>query len=359
LNAVQQIQSSCSLLIAIINDLLDCSKLEHGQLQVEHLSFALEGLVNGCIASIGPQAQSKGLNVKCTIDPKCSPYVISDPNRLRQILQNLLSNAVKFTTTGSISVNITPRSNEEISDTYNDLCYTVDQWLRFEVTDTGIGMDRNEQKVVFERYRQANASVARNYGGTGLGLPICKGLVELLGGTIGLHSKVGKGTTFYFDIPIRRAQIDNCLLSSRPSLVIEDVGELQSLNILVVDDNKVNQKVVKSMLLRMGHSVTLADNGEIALNEINRQMFHVVLMDIQMPVMDGIECTKYVRKVLHFTKEQLPIIGLTAGYQNSDRDYYENDVGMNGCLGKPLPMEKLKQSIAQYKNPKYPIRDGA
>ena len=369
MNSIQQVQTSCSLLIAIINDLLDCSKLEYGQLQIEDISFSLPNLVHGCLGAIGPQIQSKGLQLIGRIDPSCTTLlnrVISDPNRLRQILHNLLSNAVKFTNSGSITLTVKPVPNKRNDVPYDDGSENEEQrpqyltqWFRFEVIDTGIGIAVSEQGIVFDRYRQANASVARRFGGTGLGLPICKGLVELLGGTIGLHSEVGKGTTFYFELPFRIAPFEcndsRCPVRRLSSMTDDtNIGALSlddkpvALNILVVEDNKVNQKVVKAMLERLGHTVTLADNGKIALNEIQQHHFQVILMDVQMPIMDGIECTKYIRNVLQFSKEQLPILGLTAGYQNSDRDYYVNEVGMNGCLGKPLPMEKLKQAISCY-----------
>jgi two-component system, sensor histidine kinase RpfC len=124
---------------------------------------------------------------------------------------------------------------------------------------------------------------------------------------------------------------------------------------LVVEDNKVNQKVVQSMLQRLGHVVTLAGNGQIALDELNRKQFHLILMDIQMPVMDGVECTKYIRNVLHLNKQQLPIVGLTAGFQHSEKVYYENDVGMNSCLGKPLPMGALKKAMESYQPKSFPV----
>ena len=366
LNHINQVQSSCALLMAIINDLLDCSKLEYGQIQIETISFALPKLVDGCLAAIGPQIQSKGLQLKRVVDPSCTvlqnQHMISDPNRLRQILQNLLSNAVKFTETGSITLAVHSIPSETNEDDTNGHHGNEDhqdtRWFRFEVIDSGIGISPSEQKIVFERYRQANSSVARNYGGTGLGLPICKGLVELLGGRIGLQSQVGEGTTIYFELPFRVAphapcQVNGAVrrLSSFDLNPVESLSEQPTvMNILVVEDNKVNQKVVKAMLQRLGHRVTVAENGKVALDEINQQQFHVILMDVQMPIMDGIECTKYIRNVLQYSKERLPILGLTAGFQNSDRDYYVNEIGMNGCLGKPLPMEKLKQAISCYSN---------
>jgi signal transduction histidine kinase/DNA-binding NarL/FixJ family response regulator len=360
LESVQQIQSSSSLLMSIINDLLDCSKLEYGQVQIEHVTFALDTVVNGCIASSRPQAQKKNITLTCHIDSSCAPYLIADPNRLRQILNNLLSNAVKFTETGSVSLTVEPcdadASWHESSSLleHGTSAATRRQRLRFSVTDTGIGIDAKEQTVIFERYRQANSSVARQFGGTGLGLPICKGLVELMHGIIGLHSEMGRGTTFFFEIPfaVAHATIKNVTKrTTSPDKVAPQKPPLSaspSMEVLVVEDNKVNQKVVKSMLQRFGHVVTIAENGQVALKELNQKRFHLILMDIQMPVMDGIECTKYIRNVLHLSKEQMPIVGLTAGFQLSEQSFYENEVGMNSCLGKPLPMDALKNTLACY-----------
>jgi CheY-like chemotaxis protein len=346
--SVQQVQSSSSMLMSIINDLLDCSKLEYGQVQIEIVTFALERLVNGCISAIRPQAQKKGITVTFDVHASCAPYLSSDPNRLRQILHNLLSNAVKFTEKGFVTLTVAPCSSCErkTNQTYNM------QWLRFEVKDTGIGIAPKEQDAVFERYRQANSSVARRFGGTGLGLPICKGLVELMCGTMGMHSVLGKGSTFYFELPLHVVEIlkDDSCFSVNPKAIVSKVTLETSLNVLVVEDNKVNQKVVQSMLKRLGHSVTLAENGQVALKELHQDEnpFHVILMDIQMPVMDGIECTKYIRNVMQIGKEQLPIVGLTAGLQRSESAFYENEVGMNACLSKPLPLEALRNALAAF-----------
>jgi signal transduction histidine kinase/CheY-like chemotaxis protein len=350
LQSVQQVQSSSSMLMSIINDLLDCSKLEYGQVQIENVTFDLERLVHGCIAFILPQAQQKGIVVSFNIHSSCPPYLISDPNRLRQILTNLLSNAVKFTVKGSVTLTVNPCSTVVILGKRRTSDAPNEQWLRFDVTDTGIGIDEKEQDAVFERYRQANSSVARRFGGTGLGLPISKGFVELMNGTMGLSSVVGKGTTFYFELPFQVVEVPKAdrHFSPNPQPVFAKVPLEASLKILVVEDNKVNQKVVQSMLTRLGHSVTIAENGQVALNELHQDhnLFHLVLMDIQMPVMDGIECTKYIRNVMHIGKDQLPIVGLTAGLQRCEKAFYENEVGMNACLGKPLPLEALRNTLS-------------
>jgi two-component system, sensor histidine kinase len=217
------------------------------------------------------------------------------------------------------------------------------QRLRFEVIDTGIGIDPLEQEVVFEKYRQANASVARHFGGTGLGLAICKGLSELMGGFIGLESEVGKGTTMFFEIPFRLTNPD------REQCETEENGNVDSttcpLHVLVAEDNKINQKVMRSMLERLGHHVTIAENGQVALEELHRSNFDLVLMDVQMPVMDGIECTKQIRSATNTKTAMIPVIGLTASFQNADLEYYR-ELGMNACLGKPLRLEQLKRAVS-------------
>jgi signal transduction histidine kinase/CheY-like chemotaxis protein len=335
LEHLRQVQSSTSLLMSIINDLLDYSKLECGQVQTEAVNFALEGLVEGCVASVRPEADRKMLTLQSQLDDNVPMKLIGDPNRLRQILLNLLSNAVKFTDAGSVSVSVS--SVERTGDSHR---------LRFEVIDSGIGIDPLEQEVVFDKYRQANASVARHFGGTGLGLAICKGLSELMGGFIGLESEVGKGTTMFFEIPfqlidpIREQHSDN---ESKN----EESTDACSLRILVAEDNKINQKVMLSMLQRLGHDVTIAENGQVALDELSRASFDLVLMDVQMPIMDGIECTKQIRRAgtTNWNVDAVPVIGLTASFQNADLEYYQG-IGMDACLGKPLRLEQLKQAIA-------------
>jgi signal transduction histidine kinase len=223
--------------MSIINDLLDCSKLENGQVQKEEIPFDLDVLISSCVELMRPRVKSKnGLQLSYHIDARCgTTKLISDPSRLRQILHNLLSNAIKFSSVGSVTVTVSPFMNK-YNTKANDNCIDplatsessasvtnsapIDKsaapdngtdmvHLQFEVTDTGIGIATNEQTIVFERYRQANAGISRTFGGTGLGLPICKGLVELLGGNIGLCSKIGTGTTVYFDIPFKVAPGDS------------------------------------------------------------------------------------------------------------------------------------------------------
>jgi signal transduction histidine kinase/ActR/RegA family two-component response regulator len=327
-----EVQNSTSMLMSIINDLLDYSKLECGQMKVEMVSFALDGVVLGCLSAVKPEADRKMLALHSKW-PDCEALpskLVGDPNRLRQILLNLLSNAVKFTERGSITVTISVVEASETS-----------RRLRFEVIDSGVGIEESEQKFLFEKYTQANSSIARNFGGTGLGLAICKGLTDLMGGCIGLRSALGKGTTFYFEIPFELAT----KMRRHSNVDLQSMSMVSDLNVLVVEDNRVNQKVMRSMLERLGHIVTLAENGMVALDEVRQTNFDVVLMDVQMPVMDGIECTKQIRLEIGVDKTTLPIIGLTASFQNSDLDYYLS-IGMTGCLGKPLRMDQLQLALS-------------
>jgi signal transduction histidine kinase/ActR/RegA family two-component response regulator len=332
LDFLKQVQSSSSMLMSIINDLLDYSKLECGQVQIESVAFALEGLVEGCLAFVKPIAERKLLTLHCHFADNLPMKLVGDPNRVRQILLNLLSNAMKFTDAGSVSVSVSSVERDNKS-----------QRLRFEVIDTGIGIDPLEQEVVFDKYRQANASVARHFGGTGLGLAICKGLSELMGGFIGLESELGKGTKMFLEIPFQLT--DPC----RDPCDLEENGSADStscpLRILVAEDNKINQKVVRSMLERLGHQVTIADNGQVALERLQQANFDLVLMDVQMPVMDGVECTKRIRSATTKETAMIPVIGLTASFQNADLEYYL-ELGMNACLGKPLRLEQLKRAVS-------------
>jgi signal transduction histidine kinase/ActR/RegA family two-component response regulator len=332
LDFLKQVQSSSSMLMSIINDLLDYSKLECGQVQIESVAFALEGLVEGCLAFVKPIAERKLLTLHCHFADNLPMKLVGDPNRVRQILLNLLSNAMKFTDAGSVSVSVSSVERDNKS-----------QRLRFEVIDTGIGIDPLEQEVVFDKYRQANASVARHFGGTGLGLAICKGLSELMGGFIGLESELGKGTKMFFEIPFQLT--DPC----RDPCDLEENGSVEStscpLRILVAEDNKINQKVMRSMLERLGHQVTIADNGQVALERLQQANFDLVLMDVQMPVMDGVECTKRIRSATTKETAMIPVIGLTASFQNADLEYYL-ELGMNACLGKPLRLEQLKRAVS-------------
>jgi CheY-like chemotaxis protein len=285
----------------------------------------LQELLNGCLAAAVSEANEKGLQVISDFASDLPTDIIGDPNRLRQVLINLLNNGVKFTEQGSVTLK---------------LCLVdQNQKLRFEVSDTGIGIDTSQQENLFAKYRQANTSVARNYGGTGLGLAICKGLVETMGGIITLRSELDKGTVVFFEIALHVPDKSSQTGQVAP-IPVEDI---RPLRVLVAEDNKINQKVIRAMLQRIGHAVTLADNGQIAVDCLQRESFDLVLMDVQMPVMDGIEATKKIRS-MGLSKSKLAVVGLTASFQHSELDTYL-EIGMNDCLGKPVKLINLKRTI--------------
>jgi signal transduction histidine kinase len=269
------LQGSTNALMTIINDLLDFTKMEAGKLTPENIPFEPRAVVNSCTAAVVPQTEEKGLNVAAHISRAVPVKLYGDPNRLRQIVSNLLSNAVKFTKKGEVATMV-----KRLEDDSNGRVV-----LRIEVKDTGIGIANVKSKRIFNPYQQADASISRHFGGTGLGLAICDALVKAMGGTIGVESEHGKGSTFWFQLPFQRYHKS---LSIQQLPDEDHVEDSRCLRILMAEDNKVNQKLAAAMLKRLGHTVHIVENGELAVNEIDshRQDYDVVLMDVQMPVMD-------------------------------------------------------------------------
>jgi CheY-like chemotaxis protein len=328
--SVDMLQSSAHALMAIINDLLDFTKLEAGKMKLEIIPFQVRGVLDGSVAAIQPQVHEKGLTVKCVVDQQIPIKLLGDPNRLRQIVLNMLTNAVKFTKRGEIVVESKRVKKEDgrIS-------------VRFSVKDSGIGIPKDKCDRIFNPYQQADASVSRNYGGTGLGLAICKSLVDSMAGQIGVESELGKGATFWFEIPF--GMITKCHQQDSTDLDAASLHEAFSLRILVAEDNKVNQKVVCKMLSRLGHETVVAENGQEAVACIAKSQdtkFDMILMDWQMPVMDGIDATKEIRR-RGFSVSELPIVGLTASIQGLDW----SEIGMNDCLTKPIRIADLKSAL--------------
>ena len=358
LEQVHMVQTSTALLMAIINDLLDYTQLENGKLQLENICFGAKGVLNGCLAAVEREAETKGLVLHSHLSDELPVELMGDPNRIRQILLNLLQNAIKFTEQGSVTMNVSLVNSDNDDKSRKQSLVNSDnddksrKRLRFEVTDTGIGIDSSRQVIVFEKYEHAHTSVARNYGGTGLGLAICKSLSEKMGGSIKLESEVGKGTTIVVEIPFELPPSEKDRLEKRTTdrparrSITGATGpteDIVGLRILVAEDNKVNQKMVRSMLQRIGHTVIVAENGQLAVDELRKTDFDLVLMDVQMPVMDGITATKEIRN-LGIGKSSIPVLGLTASYEPSNLQYYL-DIGMNNCLCKPVRLDTLRSAI--------------
>ncbi len=329
------IQSAADNLKVIINDILDLASIESGKLKFEQIGFNLNDLLHALINTFLFQASEKKIDLRYHLHEDGNKIFIGDPVRLNQILLNLVNNAIKFTNHGYITVNC----NVKKKDVKKYL-------LEFEVRDTGIGIPKDKLKTIFESFSQADASVTRKYGGTGLGLTIVKQLVELQNGSIQVTSNEGFGSTFTFTIPYElgsRANIKGHLAKDSPLLK----KTLKDLSVLLVEDNDVNRLYASSILKIWDCKIDTAENGYVALEKIKNESYDIVLMDIQMPVMDGFEATKAIR-ALDSEKKNLPIIALTA---NATRSSVEQCLanGMNDCLSKPFTPEDLYNKLTLFK----------
>ena len=328
------IRSSGDALLTILNDLLDLSKIEAGKFEIEEAPFSLRELVKESGKVFTFRMKEKGLHFDATTEEKLPDLLIGDALRLRQVLLNLLGNAVKFTEQGNIALAATGRRVEDRVI------------LRLAVRDSGVGIPAEKQSQVFEAFRQVDSTIARNYGGTGLGLSICTKLVSLMGGTIELESELGKGTTFTVILSLRVA--DAPVPSSVDSVDAPDSFSAP-LNILLAEDNPVNQKVAARLLEKEGHRVTVAGNGKIAVAEFQKAKFDLIIMDVQMPELDGLEATREIRRVEQQGEVRVPIIAMTAQTMTGDKD---NCIaaGMDGFVSKPIRLPELWAAIKTIQN---------
>lgn len=327
------IKSAADNLKVIINDILDLASIESGKLQLEKIGFNLNDLLHSLIDTFGVQASEKGIKLSYVLARDANKIFVGDPVRLNQILINLISNAIKFTHAGSIKVEVTV-----------DKIKGDSHYLRFGISDTGIGIPKDKLQTIFESFSQADASVTRKYGGTGLGLTIVKQLVELQGGTINVDSKENEGSTFTFSLHYvtgkKEFEADARMIKPR------NFTQLKRATILLVEDNDINRLYASSILKMYGCHFETAENGVVALEKIRNNTFDAILMDIQMPVMDGFETTKAIRKG-DPGKSEVPIIALTANATQRD---FEKCIaaGMNDCISKPFTQEDLLQILTKY-----------
>jgi signal transduction histidine kinase/CheY-like chemotaxis protein/HPt (histidine-containing phosphotransfer) domain-containing protein len=325
-------RESADTLLKIINDILDYSKLEAGKIELESVNFSPEQLVDGVVSLLSARAMAKGLGISMNLSPETPLWVCGDPTRLRQILFNLIGNAVKFTDKGSVSV---IGSHRVIGDEALE--------LRFEVRDTGIGISEEARTRLFARFSQADSSTTRKFGGTGLGLAICKQLTELMGGEIGVASQPGRGSAFFFTI---RCEVGE--QPAEPHATDADaaaVSGMRKLRVLVAEDNSVNQLFIKLMLGRLGHFVDVVANGAEAVEAVKRVPYDLILMDIQMPEMDGPTATKVIRQ-LDRPISRIPIIALTANAMLGQREEYLS-AGMDDYVSKPIEPILLLAAMAR------------
>lgn len=329
-------QESAKSLMRIINDVLDFSKIEAGQVDLESIPFNASDLIDHAISLMAMRADEKGLALSVEIDSRVPPSLAGDPTRITQILLNLIGNAVKFTHEGGVVV-----TADYVDGPGGDA-------LKICVQDTGIGISSEDQAKLFERFIQADSTTTRKFGGSGLGLAISKQLVELMGGDVGVESAPGLGSTFWFTIPVEQKHA-----IERPAETTgEHTGEPtecaepdKPLNILVAEDNAVNQMIVQTFLKMEGHTVTIAKDGSEAVAAVQAQRFDIVLMDIQMPVMDGVTATQMIR-ALPGPASTVTIIAVTADAMESDRDKFLA-CGMNEYLSKPVQSAALFDAISR------------
>jgi TMAO reductase system sensor TorS len=326
----QAARDSADTLLIIINDILDLSKIEAGRVELEKTDFSVEKLIREIVATQDLGASAKGILLSAHFTEGFPAWVVGDPIRFRQIMFNLIGNAIKFTEHGSVTVEA---SYFKLGET--------DYELRISVRDTGIGIDTEAQKKLFNRFEQADSSTSRVYGGTGLGLAICKQLVELMGGEIGVSSLPGLGSSFWFTFPCRLGK--PVLETEGGNWSDTESRTVAPMHILVAEDNQVNRLFIDTLLKKQGHRVDFAENGVEALEAVQREQFDLVLMDVQMPEMDGLMATRRIR-ALPAPLSQIPIIALTANAMQVHRDECF-EAGMDGFLSKPVEPKKLLAAL--------------
>lgn len=324
------IKRSIDNLMIIINDILDFSKIQAGMLRIEAIDFNVQEVVNSASFLFAHRIKAKGLQLHVNIAPDVPERVNGDPHRLNQVLTNLLSNAIKFTEEGSITVRV--HLQERRSDKI---------FLLFTIIDTGVGIAEDSIGQIFDSFSQASSDTSRRYGGTGLGLTICKQLVDLQGGEITVKSVVGKGSVFNFWLPYSYG--DKPALAKPAANVAKDYSKLLAgRNFLVAEDNEINQVLINHVLSKAGGSVTIANNGAEAVNFLHEEtVFDLIIMDLQMPEMDGFAATRYIRNNLRM---QTPIIAMTATAMK-DEQWQCLDSGMNDYMTKPFEFTDLYKRI--------------
>ncbi len=332
---VETAHKSADALLAILNDILDLSKIEAGKLSFENIAFNIKDVVKDIVVLHSLKAEQQSISLVQQIDESLPEYLLGDPTRLRQIIVNLVSNALKFTRQGEVKVCI---------DVVNKNSDSVD--LKITVSDTGIGIPQSAQETLFNAFTQADGSTTRKYGGTGLGLAIVSQLVDLMGGSLGVESVEGEGSAFWFSANFKCTE-------EKPESISDVVNGYEDLQldakILLVEDNPINLMVAQKMLEKVGLKPSLANNGVEALSQLKEQSFDLVLMDCQMPEMDGFDATREIRKldIRALNKQPLPIVAMTANVMSGDRERCL-EVGMDDYIGKPVQRDQLASVLKKW-----------
>ena len=327
---LEMAKTCANSLLKIINDILDFSKMEAGKLSIENITFDLKELIEELVKTYSLRVEEKGLELSYGFSASIPRYLIGDSNRLKQILHNLLGNAVKFTNEGSISLvtKVLHKTESQVE-------------LNFSVTDTGIGLTQEDIRHLFQSFNQVERSFTKKYGGTGLGLAISKTLAELMGGSIGVESEKEKGSTFYVNLPFQIGKA----IEERPMQPASLSGKKNNLKILLAEDDLINQKVILKMLEKREYSVDLARDGLEALKLFAENKYDLILMDIQMPEMNGLEAVQKIRE-MEGTSFYTPIVALSAYALKGDKEKFLA-LGMDGYVSKPIDMNQLFSTIEQ------------
>jgi CheY-like chemotaxis protein len=325
------ISASADNLLLLVNDILDLSKAEAGKVELEVIDFELGHLINGVEKVLTLAARGKGLKLFKSVDPDLVKYIKGDPTRLQQILVNLVNNAIKFTSKGQVTIEARLANENPLIP-----------MIRFEISDTGIGISPLVIGRLFTPFAQADSSTTRKFGGSGLGLSICKHLVHSMGGEIGVRSEENTGSTFWFSIPLIAGtkQTRGRRRSDEPKF------KVPKLRILVAEDNSVNQLIARKMLEAMGHNVVIVANGKEAIDALAVAPYDLVLMDCQMPELDGYEATRRIRGGANLTCVDIEIIAMTANAMKGDREKCL-EAGMNNYISKPMKSADLAGVIAE------------
>ncbi len=349
-NSVFTIKESGEALLSLLNDILDLSKIEAEKIELEDIDFSLSKVLDSTEALWESRARAKNLRFQVLNSPNNPDIIRGDPGRVRQILYNLIGNAIKFTQSGKISIIIeeVPTQNDKIK-------------FRFEVEDSGLGITKENQEKLFRAFAQADATTTRKFGGTGLGLVICKQLTMLMGGDIGVESTEGLGSTFWFTIEVEKGDPAKVKAAEEAEVLRNKPPDYigKSIKILVAEDNRINQKVIQSLLTPLNCNLHIVENGLEAYIAVQKQPFDVVLMDVQMPQMDGPTATRRIRE-LTTPLAKIPIIALTANAMKGDREFYL-ECGMDDYVSKPIDQRALIGAISRWvsaSNIGQPIKTG-
>jgi signal transduction histidine kinase/CheY-like chemotaxis protein len=329
---VSLIHTSGSALLTVVNDVLDFSKIEAGAVDLDVKPFSPTALAQNCLSIVGDFASKKGLRLECRIDPAVPPHLLGDQARLGQVVLNFVNNAIKFTPTGTVLLTLESEPDDDVVER-----------LKISIADTGIGIPKEKQSKLFQRFSQVDGSVSREYGGTGLGLAISKRLIDLMGGEVGVSSEQGKGSTFWFAVPL--AKVDLWTGDAETMRASLGNGQVRA-RILLAEDLEINQEIASSVLRAAGHEVDIVPDGAAAVWAVQNKTYDLVLMDVQMPVMDGVAATQAIR-ALQGPVRNIPIIAMTANVYAEQVASFKS-AGMNDHVGKPFKKDELYAAVEHW-----------